>query len=73
MLKAWAIYRARLDGWASARPCRLRQLANMTEDLVREIHAVDGRHRLVEPFLQDAPSHKWLLKWVPDIVQMEQV
>ena len=37
LLRAWSIYRAHLDGWASARPCRKRQIDEDLSRLQRDV------------------------------------
>ena len=70
LLQAWAIYRARLKaGWAEARPGRGRHVASMMVSLKTAIRAADTRQRLRVPLLEHPAAHKWLEKWVPDLVQ----
>ena len=40
LLKAWALWRARKNGWADARPGRRRHFQNMAAQLERELSAV---------------------------------
>ena len=68
LLQAWAIYRARLGGWAEARPGRGRHVASMMVSLKTAVRAADTRQRPRFPLLEHPAAHKWLEKWVPDLV-----
>jgi hypothetical protein len=69
LLQAWAFYRARLKaGWAEARPGRGRHLASMVVLLKTAVRAADTRQRPRVPLLEHTAAHKWLEKWVPDLV-----
>ena len=69
LLQSWAIYRARLKaGWAEARPGRGRHLASMVVSLKTAVRAADTRQRPRFPLLEHPAAHKWLEKWVPDLV-----
>jgi hypothetical protein len=68
LLRAWTIYRARMNGWAAARPGRGRHVASMMASLRDEIRSADSRKRPSMPLLEHPAAHKWLEKWVPDLV-----
>ena len=69
LLHAWTIYRARKNGWAAAKAYRVRHLARMIASLKAGVRAADTRERPRIPLLENAAAHKWLEKWVPDVVQ----
>ena len=69
LLHAWAIWRARQNGWAEARPGRERHVKSMRAVLRDGVRAADTRQRPAAPLLEHPAAHKWLLKWVPDLVQ----
>ena len=69
LLESWAIYRARLNGWAALRACRGRHVAKMLARLKAGIRAADTREPLCIPLLENRAAHKKLQEWVPDLVQ----
>ena len=68
LLKAWMIFRARMNGWADARPGRQRHVASMMASLRDGVRAADTRERPRFPLLEHPAAHKWLQEWVPDLV-----
>ena len=68
LLRAWIIYRARMNGWSEARPGRGRHVASMMASLRVGIRSADTRERPRMPLLEHPAAHKWLEKWVPDVV-----
>ena len=62
LLRAWMLWRARRDGWATARPGRSRQFEVDAADLERDIRALPG------PLTGDGAANARLREWVPDIV-----
>jgi hypothetical protein len=69
LLGSWAIYRAKLNGWAEARDCRGRHVAKMLARLKAGIRAADTREPLRIPLLENQAAHNTLQTWVPDLVQ----
>lgn len=63
LLKAWALWRARQDNWASMQPGRARQFQRDADALVLEVRAVPGE------LLGNAAADARLLEWAPDIVE----
>ena len=68
LLRAWVIYRVRMNGWAEARPGRGRHVASMMASVRDRIRSADTRERPRMPLLEHPAAHKWLEKWVPDVV-----
>ena len=62
VLRAWVIWRARHQGWAARRPCRLREVDRQLEALERDIKAVPGA------LLGNPKADAHLTKWLPDLV-----
>ena len=69
LLQAWAIWRAKLNGWSDERQGRVRQVATMRTRLKAGIRAADTREPLGFPLLENAAAHRKLHLWVPDVVQ----
>ena len=63
LLRAWALWRARLNNWADLRDGRSRQFASDAADLVRDISAVPG-HLLGHPH-----ANRMLRKWAPYVAE----
>ena len=60
LLKAWALWRARQEGWADARPGRARHFQSMAAQLVKEL-------RLFGPGLGNAKADTQFKNWAPDV------
>jgi hypothetical protein len=69
LLESWAIYMARLNGWAALRACRGRHVVKMLARLKAGIRAADTREPLRIPLLENQAAHNKLQTWVPDLVQ----
>ena len=71
LLRAWSIWRARLEGWARAKPCREREVARQLARFVDDIKQAHEQHGLPlsQPLLGDAAAHRLLVKWTADAVQ----
>ena len=69
LLKAWAIWRARQQGWAQARECRLREVASQARRLACSLRTAHAERGLpLNPLLGNLPADALLRKWVPDII-----
>ena len=63
LLKAWALWRARQNGWAdAARPGRKRHFQNMAAQLVRELSAFGPNG------LDHGKANDQLRVWAPDVL-----
>jgi hypothetical protein len=70
LLRSWSIWRARWQGWARAKNCRLREVARQVERLVVDLRTGHGDHDLPlqEPLLGSTQAHRLLVTWTPDAV-----
>ena len=67
LLRSWAIWRARLGGWAKQRDGRLRELERQVARFEADLRAGQAKvEGLV--LLGSAPAQALLEKWVPDVV-----
>jgi len=68
LLRAWSIWRAKLHGWANAKPCRQREVARQEQCLeadVRSSHVGEP----TEPLLGNSQAHILFVKWAPSIAR----
>ena len=68
LLRAWVVWRACRDGWAMRTPGRQRQLDKDSQDLERDIRAIQGP-TMSAPLLGNPSAHLQLVSWVPDSVK----
>ena len=69
LLRAWSIWRARHQGWASKRECRLREVASQARRLEQSLRAAHENHGLpLMPLLANVQAAALLSSWVPDVV-----
>ena len=64
VLRAWALWRARKDGWADARACRARHFAEQETLLLRDVQKLGAPCRL----LGHAKANAVLREIAPDLV-----
>ena len=64
VLRAWALWRARQEGWADARACRARHFAEQETLLVRDVQKLGAHCRL----LGHAKANAALREIAPDLV-----
>ena len=68
LLRSWAIYRARLRGWAREREGRVREVSRQLEALVLDVRATDGRAEIKAPIFGEKAAHSHFHHWTPDLV-----
>ena len=68
LLKSWAVWRARLHGWANKEECRLREVRRQMDKLVQELQKASGKS-VAAPLLGSVAADALLRKWVPDVVR----
>ena len=68
LLRAWAIWRARQQGWSDRRECRVREVASQARRLVQSLRADHESHGLpLTPLFANASAEALLRNWVPDV------
>ena len=69
LLRSWSIWRARWQGWAKQKDCRLREVNRQSERLGLKIRSDHLRHMvpLQVPLLGSPQAHALLEKWTLDI------
>ena len=72
LLRSWSIWRARWQGWARAKECRLREVQRQLERFVSDLKAAHVQHSLplAFPLLGSERGHTLLNKWVPDAIAL---
>ena len=63
LLRAWALWRGRLHGWANMRPGRSRQFEHDAVALEREVRSIPG------VLLGNVHADARLREWAPDVVE----
>ena len=63
LLRAWVLWRARRDGWATQRVGRARHFEHDAQALEKEVRSIPGA------LLGNAAADERLREWVPDIVE----
>ena len=63
LLRAWALWRGRLHGWANMRPGRYRQFEHDAVALEREVRSIPG------VLLGNVHADARLREWAPDVVE----
>ena len=63
LLRAWMLWRARADGWASERPGRREEFQRDADALVVEARSLPG------DLLGNSKADAKLRRWAPDVVE----
>ena len=64
LLKAWALWRARWDGWATRRASRVREADKLSRGIIADLRRAHGGVAK-EPLLGSGKAHRFLHRWVP--------
>ena len=64
LLKAWALWRARWDGWANRREGRVREADKLSRGIIADLRRAHGGVAK-EPLLGSRKAHRFLHLWVP--------
>ena len=65
LLRAWAIWRAKLMGWSARAPGRLREVAMQSSSLEADVRALQGTAG--RPLLHNKEAEVQLRKWAPAV------
>ena len=70
LLRSWAIWRARWQGWSTDQECRHHEVCRQMDRLVTDLKTAHATHAipLRVPLLGSDKAHKQFTQWTPEVI-----